>query len=189
MLGNDAWRGYFERGLDYKAYLAQAKENERPRWQEFGGKVALTAEQVALLKSFTRRLPVLCVSGTWCGDCVQQVPMLDHIQRGNALIEVRYLERDANLELAEKLKICGGQRVPVVVFFNEDFDFVGLAGDRTISRYRALAARQLGPSCPLPGAPVPADEVAATLGDWVTEFERASIILRLSTKLRQRHGD
>jgi len=77
----------------------------------------------------------------------------------------------------------------VVVFMNEDFEFVGLAGDRTLSRYRALAARMLGASCPLPGAPVPEDEIAATLQDWVEEFERAQLLLRLSGKLRQRHGD
>jgi hypothetical protein len=79
--------------------------------------------------------------------------------------------------------------VPVVVFMNEDFDFVAFAGDRTLARYRALAGRLLGPSCPLPGVAVPADEVGATLQDWVDEFERVHLLLRLSPKLRQRHGD
>ncbi|MEL6311834.1 MAG: thiol reductase thioredoxin, partial [Pseudomonadota bacterium] len=80
-------------------------------------------------------------------------------------------------------------RVPVVLILNEDFDLLALEGDRTLSRYRAMAARQLGPSCPLPGARVTAEEVEATLQDWVDAFERAHIMARLSTKLRQRHGD
>ena len=101
------------------------------------------------------------------------------------------LERNdaPNAELVEQLKICSGHRVPVMLFLNEDFDFLSLAGDRTLSRYRALAARKLGPSCPLPGAPVPPDEIAATLQDWINEFERVHLMVRLSAKLRERHND
>jgi len=66
---------------------------------------------------------------------------------------------------------------------------VSAFGDRTLSRYRALAQRQLGPSCPLPGAPVPDDEIAATFQDWMDEIERVQLLCRLSTKLRTKHGD
>jgi hypothetical protein len=52
-----------------------------------------------------------------------------------------------------------------------------------------MAARQLGASCPLPGAPVPADEAASTMQGWIDEFERVQLMLRLSPRLRQVHGD
>jgi hypothetical protein len=52
-----------------------------------------------------------------------------------------------------------------------------------------LAARQLGASCPLPGAMVDADEVGATRQDWLDELERVQLLCRLSPKLRQRYGD
>jgi hypothetical protein len=138
------------------------------------------------------------ISGTWCGDCVQQCPMFDHIARAHPApashsdapgIDLRFLDRDKNPDLAGPLKICGGVRVPTVVFLNEEFDFIAILGDRTLARYRALAAKYLGPSCPLPGAPVPPDEVAATLQDWVDEFERVALLLRLSPKLRAKHAD
>ncbi|MEO1512692.1 MAG: hypothetical protein AAFU70_11515, partial [Planctomycetota bacterium] len=121
---------------------------------------------------------------------VQQLPLVRLIELANpGKIRCRYVDRDQNLDLAEPLKICGGLRVPVGVLLNEDMDVLALVGDRSISRYRAMAARQLGPSCPLPGAPVPPDEVAATLADWVEHFERAHLVCRLSTKLRQRYAD
>jgi hypothetical protein len=41
----------------------------------------------------------------------------------------------------------------------------------------------------LPGASVASDEVSATLQDWVSEVEWAHLIVRLSPRLRQRHGD
>jgi hypothetical protein len=79
--------------------------------------------------------------------------------------------------------------VPTVIWLNEDFDLMALLGDRTLTRYRGMAARQLGPSCPLPGAPIPPDERAAVVTEWLSEFERVALMCRLSAKLREKHGD
>jgi ferredoxin len=180
----------FTGALLYEAYVASGKPNERQNWSTFHTRTALTPDQKQLLAGFKRQINVLCISGTWCGDCVQQCPFLAHIEAANpSRIAVRFLDRDEHADLSGPLKICGGSRVPVVLLMNEDFDFLSLAGDRTLSRYRTLAAKQLGGSCPLPGAAVPPDEIAAQLADWVAEFERVHLMLRLSNKLRQRHGD
>jgi len=79
--------------------------------------------------------------------------------------------------------------VPVAIFMAEDFELCGLYGDRSIHRYRALARKQLGASCPIGIAPPAEDEVATTLGDWAAEFERFQLMLRLSGRLRKKHGD
>jgi len=180
----------FNAAFAYDEYVGTGKPEHQKAWRDFHGTVALTDAQRALIAGFTRDMRVLVSSGTWCGDCVQQLPMLDHIERANPeKIRVRYLDRDSHIDLAERIKLCGGLRIPVAVFLNEDFDLISLFGDRTLARYRALAAGRLGAACPLPGAPVPPDEVAATLADWVDETERCQLICRLSTKLRERHGD
>ncbi|PHR02180.1 MAG: hypothetical protein COB31_07020 [Erythrobacter sp.] len=36
----------------------------------------LTPDQRQLLESFTRQMKVLCIAGAWCGDCVDQCPIL-----------------------------------------------------------------------------------------------------------------
>src|SRR5690606_23611235 len=137
-----------------------------------------------------RRMPVFCLAGAWCGDCVHQCPILDHIAAANPdRIEVRYLDRDARPELADALRINGGRRVPTVVFLSEDFQEVARFGDRTLARYRRLAADQLGPSCPTGLVPPAAEELAAVTAEWVDQFERAQLILRLSGRLREKHGD
>lgn len=189
MIDQSLLKSTFEAGLSYTEYVATGDESQQQSWNDFHAGATLTADQQRLLSGFTRRMPVLVSSGVWCGDCVQQVPFLDLIAQASDQIELRIVDRDEHAPLAEKLSIAGGLRVPIVVFMNEDFDVVSVSGDRTLSRYRAIAARQLGASCPLPGAPVPADEVAATLQDWVDETERAQLICRTSTKLRARHGD
>ncbi len=177
-------------GLAYDAYVATGNPDQQAAWKKFHAQVALTPSQREVLTGFVRRMPVLVISGTWCGDCVQQVPMFDHIARAsNGRVDLRLVDRDAHKDLSDQVKICGGNRVPTILFMNEDFEFVALAGDKSLSRFRAVAARQLGASCPLPGASVAKDEIAATLQDWVDEFERAHLLLRTSAKLRERHGD
>jgi thiol-disulfide isomerase/thioredoxin len=178
----------FEQALDYETYLATDPDRAR-RWREIHQRVALTEAQQRLLAGFTRAMPVLCVSGIWCGDCVQQGPLLARIAEASPAIRLRWVDRDEHADLAELVRINAGLRVPTVIFMAEDFEWVGAYGDRTLSRYRAMAARTLGPSCPMPGAAVPDDELAATLQEWLDEFERVQLILRLSPRLRHRHGD
>jgi thiol-disulfide isomerase/thioredoxin len=190
MIETDFLRAKFGQGLAYDDYVATGRESHQRAWADFRSLVRTTGEHGALFRGFTRRMRVLVVSGTWCGDCVQQVPMLDAIAGLRPdLVELRVLDRDEHMDLARRVVINAGNRVPVVLFLNEEFDFVSMLGDRTLTRYRAIAGRQLGASCPLPGAPVPADEIAATLQDWVNEAERVQLICRLSTKLRAKHGD
>jgi thioredoxin-like negative regulator of GroEL len=183
-------KSHFDRALPYDPYVASGTPSQQPGWANFHIKVQLTDAQRGVLSAFSRRINVLVLSGTWCGDCVQQVPMFDHIARASRnAIALRIADRDEHNDLSEAFTICGGRRVPTVLFLNEDFEFMGLAGDSTLSRLRAKAARSLGAACPLPGADVPADEIAANLQDWVNEFERVHLLARLSPKLRQRHDD
>ncbi|HRP62289.1 MAG TPA: thioredoxin family protein [Phycisphaerales bacterium] len=179
----------FDAGLEYEAYLATDTQKAQP-WRSVYEQVSLTPAQRRLIESFKREMPVIVSTGIWCGDCAQQCPLIQRMAEANPTrIRVRYLDRDVHADLAEQIKICGGLRVPTVIFMAEDFEPVSILGDRTLTRYRAVAARQLGPSCPLPGAPVPQDELDATLQDWLNEIERVQLLLRLSGRLREKHGD
>jgi hypothetical protein len=134
-------------------------------------------------------MPVIVLAGAWCGDCVNQCPIFARFAAAAPAIELRFLDRDARPDIAAHLTVCGGQRVPVAAFFSEDFTPVLFYGDRTLSAYRAAAAAQFGESCASGAAPPPADALAATTAEWLDEFERVQLILRLSARLRQRHGD
>jgi thioredoxin-like negative regulator of GroEL len=177
-------------GLTYDAYLATGKSEQQAAWRKIHDQVQLSDAQRKLIGGFTRQMNVIAVSGIWCGDCVRQGPMFQKIaDASNGSIRLKWVDRDEHMDLQEKVKINGGNRVPVVVFCAEDYELVGVYGDKPLSRYRAVAAKALGASCPLPGAAVPADELNAELADWVNEFERVHLILRLSARLRQKHGD
>ncbi len=185
----ELWQSAFEQALPYEAFLeAHATPDQRERWNAFRGKVVLTDEQKELLGSFTRRMPVVVLAGAWCGDCVNQCPIFEHFAAACPQLEVRYLDRDVNEDVAALLKVCGGNRVPVVQFLSEDYHPVVFYGDKTLAAYRAVASAQLGPSCPT-GLVHADDSIAVVVADWLEEFERVQLILRLSGRLRQLHGD
>ncbi len=179
-----------EAAVPYAQYVRSGTAAQGDNWKAIYDQAVLTDKQRLLVGGFTRKMPVIAVSGIWCGDCVQQGPLIQRIAEANPdVIDLRWLDPDEHKDLQQHLRINAGNRVPVVVFCAGDYELVSWYGDRTLRRYRAMAQRQLGPNCPLPGAPVDQDELAQTLGDWLDQFERVHLLLRLSTRMRQQHGD
>lgn len=177
-------------GLTYANYVATGNEQQQANWRTIYNQASLTDTQAALLGSFKRKINVIGLSGIWCGDCVQQCPLIQKVaEAAPDAVDLRWLDRDEHMDLQERVRINAGNRVPVLIFCAEDYEFVSWYGDRTLTRYRAMAAKNLGGACPLPGAPVPQNEIHATLTDWLEQFERAHLLLRLSGRLRQIHGD
>ena len=184
----DALHDIFESACSWDAYLA-SDEDKAVAWRELHERITLAPEQTQLLQQFTRRVLVLMVSGIWCGDCVRQRPVLQALADASPCIDLRFIDRDADESLRDALAINDGHRVPVVLFMAEDHEPVSALGDRTLQYYRHMAAKQLGPSCPIPGAPIGDDLLTDTTQDWLDELERVHLLLRLSGRLRTRHGD
>ncbi len=184
------WSQIFAESLPYAAFLDKyAQPQHRPRWDSMHARIRLTDAQKELLGGFKRRMPVVVLNGAWCGDCINQCPIFDHFATVTPTIELRFLDRDAREDVKSHLMVNGGARVPVVVFLSEDMQEVSRYGDRTISRYRQLAAEQLGPMCPTGIVPPSDDATAAVVSDWLAEFERVQLLLRISPRLRERHND
>jgi hypothetical protein len=183
-------RSKFDSALTYARYVTTGTAEQQRRWQGVCALANLTSEQEQVVRGFARDMRILVVSGIWCGDCVQQCPLLARIAEANPKrIDLRFLDRDEHLDLSELVRINAGLRVPVAIFMAEDFHQCSVFGDRTINRYRALARRMLGASCPT-GITVPDErELTETLGDWLDEVERVQLMLRLSPRLREKHKD
>ena len=184
------WSQVFEEGLSYSAFLDKyANVEQRRRWDAVHSRVALSEPQSQLLAGFTRRMPVLVLSGAWCGDCINQCPIFDHFAQEATAIDLRYLDRDARADVRSGLTINGGQRVPVVVWLSEDFFEVSRFGDRTLATYRKMAAEQLGLACPSGLVPPSDDHLQSVVSEWLNHFEHAHWVLRLSSRLRDKHRD
>jgi hypothetical protein len=180
----------YSQGLSYTEFLARyASEEHRQRWQQIYDLVNLARSQRDLLRSFTRKMHVLCLAGAWCGDCANQCPIFEHFASVAPVIQVRFLDRDDHADFQREVQINGGNRVPVVAFFSEDGFEVSRYGERTLSKYRQLMRDLVqGPFPPgvtFPGRPI----LTQVIQDWLDEFERVQWLLRLSPRLRKLHGD
>jgi thiol-disulfide isomerase/thioredoxin len=176
----------FQSGLPYSEFFAaHGSPGERENWDRYRSTIALTDGQKLLLGSFVRRMDILMLAGTWCGDCAFHCPILERFAEAKPSLHIRYVDRDVRADLQKELQINGGNRVPVAVFFSEDGHEVARFGERTLSEYRRMV-RSLVPEGTLPPA---GNRVAEAVADWLEVVERVQWILRLSPRLRKLHGD
>lgn len=180
----------FDAALPYADFLGQfGVPADRTRWDAVRSEVVLTLEQLTMLGAFTRHTNVLVLAGAWCGDCAKNCPIFERFAEIAPALSIRYLDRDAHPEAQSELRINGGNRVPVVVFFSEDGQEVSRFGERTLGDYRKMVssvAKELGPDAT---SSTPESHRAAVVSDWLREFLRVQCILRLSPRLRKLHGD
>ncbi len=185
----DFFKAYFAKALDYQDYLNTGEAVHQERWNQHYQAIQLAFGQLELIKSFSRKLNILFMSGIWCGDCVRQGPLIQRIAQGNELIELRFIDNKENPALAEELRINGALKVPVVVFLSEDFFELGRFGDRHLAIYRGKLATEIGSAC-ASGIGLPEQNVLEQdLQDWLELVERFQAMLRLAPLLRQRYGD
>ncbi len=192
LMDADTLRARFDQGVDFASFVALGEpEGHRPPWDQRYAQLTLTDQQDALVKSFAREMNVLCMTGTWCGDCALQGSAMARIAQANPdRIHLRFIPRsEDHAPLVARAQINAGFRVPITWFMAEDFEPVAVFGDRTLSRYRAMARKQLPDGGVTVVAEPPADPVRAVLDEVLDEFERVQLLLRTSPRLCQKHGD
>ncbi len=182
---------YFEAALPYDAFLTAAEAAGAPvaNWPERHAQCALSPDQTAVVGGFVRKMHVLCLTGSWCGDCALQGAAMQRVAEANpGVIDLRFLLRDeSQAALAVRAPVNGGLRVPFTWWLAEDFAPVHAFGDRTLSRYRSMARKALGDHAVQ--APPEPDPVRAVRDEVLAMFERVHLLLRTSGRLREKHED
>jgi len=179
MLNRDLLADKFRQAMDYAAFVATGEpEGHDAAWRQRYEQCALSPEQAELAASFTEPMRVLCLTGTWCGDCALQGSAMQRIAEASPAIELRFLNRNDHADLQVKAPINAGFRVPITWFMSAEFEPASRFGDRTLSRYRSMARKALGDEAVL--APPPTDPVRAVLREVLDEFERVALLLQMS---------
>lgn len=183
----------FAGAMTYDEFVALgAPEGHDRQWHERFSRLQLDEAQQQVVGGFSRDVRILTLTGTWCGDCALQGAAFARIaEAAPDRVHLRFLNRNEAADLQVKVPINGGFRVPVTFFLAEDFEPVARFGDRTLSRYRSMARKALPPDAPEVRvlAEPPADPVRTVLQEVLDEVERVHLLLRLSPRLRQQHGD
>ncbi len=193
------FKSFFTDALPYDQVLQQcANSEQRLRWQNLYDSVVLTPQQKSLLQGFRRKMDVLCLVGVWCGDCVNACPIFQRFAELTNTIDLRFVNRDQKFDpaasdpgtqLANELSICGGPRVPVLVFLSQDGFECERFGERTLATYRSKVAAMQGATCSTGLFGPPADLLQANIAEWLTHFERVQLMLQTSPRLMRLNGE
>ena len=115
----------FEQGMSYAAYKAQMTRN-RERLEANEKTVELADEDLTFFNRLPAPLPALMLAEDWCGDVIANLPVLARLAEASGKIDLRIFLRDQNLDLMDQyLKDGQFRSIPVVVFFDADFNELG----------------------------------------------------------------
>jgi hypothetical protein len=134
MIPMDAKR--FATGLTWKDYMAQMGDT-RARTEDNYAKSVLTEEERKFFGGVTGVRYVVMLAENWCGDVHRNSPLIAHICEALPGCELRVFFRDKETDLRDSLLNNGYQSIPVVVFFDKDWNEIG----RWIERAHAATAK------------------------------------------------
>ena len=126
----------FSKGLTWKDYLAQMGDT-RARTEENYAKSALTDDERTFFGGISQVKSVMMLAENWCGDVHRNSPLIANIVEAIPGAELRVFFRDKEADLRDSLLNNGYQSIPVVVFFDKDWNEIG----RWIERAHAATTK------------------------------------------------
>jgi hypothetical protein len=157
----------FATGLTWKDYLAQMGDT-RARTEDNYGKAVLTEEEREFFRGLGQVRFALMLAENWCGDVHRNSPVLARMVEAMPNCELRVFLRDQNLDLTDCFLNNGYRSIPVVVFFDRDWNEIG----RWIERPSAATQRMLAIRATTTDV-APPDRQEAALADFRKQFQAA----------------
>ncbi|HEV2458818.1 MAG TPA: thioredoxin family protein [Ktedonobacterales bacterium] len=106
-------------------------------------RLALDPADVAPFKALPQPLNVLVLAEDWCGDVIDNLPILGRLAQESGKLNLRVFLRDQNPDLMDQYLNQGQFRsIPVFAFFDERFHEVGHFIERPASVTERRAAQK-----------------------------------------------
>jgi selT/selW/selH-like putative selenoprotein len=128
----------FAEGMTYEAYKAQMTRN-RERLEANEQSLDLDGESLDFFRGLPAPLNVLVLAEDWCGDVINNLPVLHGLAEASGKLKLRIFLRDQNLDLSDQYLKDGKHRsIPVFAFFDGSFSPIG----HWIERPAAVSVKQ-----------------------------------------------
>jgi hypothetical protein len=150
----------FSKGLTWKDYMAQMGDT-RARTEQNYKNSELTPEEKKFFSSITQVPHVMMLAENWCGDVHRNSPLVAHICEAMQNCDLRVFLRDKETDLRDTFLNNGYQSIPVVVFFDKDWNEIG----RWVERAHAATAKVAGIRARTVEA-APPDKQEAAMGEY-----------------------
>lgn len=112
----------FNQGLTYDEYKAQMTRNQE-RFIANEAAAAIDPEDKKAFSGLEKPLNVLVICEDWCGDVIDNLPVLGKLAEETGKLNIRVFLRDQNLDIMDQyLKEGQFRSIPVFVFFDDDMN-------------------------------------------------------------------
>jgi hypothetical protein len=148
-------RERFESGMTYDEYKAQMTRSQE-RFAENEAAVVIDPRDLAVFKALPQPLNVLVLAEDWCGDVIANLPVLGRLAREAGTLNPRVFLRDQHPDLMDMYLNQGKFRsIPTFVFFDQDFNEIGVFKERpaSVTALREARRREIFAKNPEFGSP------------------------------------
>src|SRR6266540_2378019 len=114
----------FATGMTWKDYMAQMGDT-RARTEENYAKSALTPDERKFFETVNGVKYAIMLAENWCGDVHRNSPLMAHVAEAIPGCDLRVFLRDQVPDLRDAFLNNGYQSIPVVVFFDKDWNEIG----------------------------------------------------------------
>lgn len=126
-------RERFEQGMTYDEFKRQMTRNQE-RFEANERRLVLDPEDLAAFTNLPRPLNVLVLAEDWCGDVIDNLPVLGRVAAESGKLTVRIFLRDQHPDLMDQFLNQGQYRsIPVFAFFDDQFAELGRFIERPAS--------------------------------------------------------
>jgi Thioredoxin len=150
----------FATGLTWKDYLAQMGDT-RARTEDNYAKSTLTDDERKFFGGIGQVRYAVMLAENWCGDVHRNSPLLARMCEAMPNCELRVLFRDQNIDLTDCFLNNGYRSIPVLVFFDKDWNEIG----HWIERAHAATGKVLGARAKTVDL-APKDQQEAAMGEY-----------------------
>jgi thioredoxin family protein len=126
----------FNKALTWKDYMAQMGDT-KARTEDNYGRATLNEDERKFFSGIGQVRYAAMLAENWCGDVHRNSPLIARICEAMPNCDLRVFFRDQNPDLRDTFLNNGYQSIPVVVFFDKDWNEIG----RWIERAHAATAK------------------------------------------------
>jgi Thioredoxin len=128
----------FQEGLTYDEWKAQMTRNQE-RFLSNESQFRIEPDDLAFFKNLPQPVNVLVLAEDWCGDVIDNLPILGRLATESGRLNVRVFLRDQNVDIMDQYLNKGEFRsIPVFAFFDGQFHELG----RFIERPESVTRRR-----------------------------------------------
>jgi len=114
----------FATGMTWKDYMAQMGDTRAKTEQNYANS-KLTDEERKFFSGVTGVKYCMMLAENWCGDVHRNSPMIARIAEAMPGCELRVFLRDQNPDLTDCFLNNGYRSIPIVAFFDKDWNEIG----------------------------------------------------------------